>query len=160
MSTSSSLLVGLRGAVSCLVTFLIFVSSVSLLIGRRVQKSQVQLLVQHRHQQEAVTVAAAGNQESQVPWTDELKGEAARGSGEEECNLSVGRWVYDNTSQPMYFEHNCSFILGEVACEKYCQNNTKYQYWRWQPDGCDLPRYRTSYFACMHVCFGSTCMLR
>jgi hypothetical protein len=115
MSTSSSLLVRLRGAVSCLVTFLIFVSSVSLLIGRRVQKSQVQLLVQHRHQQEAVTVAAAGNQESQVPWTDELKGEAARGSGEEECNLSVGRWVYDNTSQPMYFGHNCSFILGTWA---------------------------------------------
>uniref|UniRef100_A0A453GAI4 Trichome birefringence-like N-terminal domain-containing protein n=1 Tax=Aegilops tauschii subsp. strangulata TaxID=200361 RepID=A0A453GAI4_AEGTS len=65
-------------------------------------------------------------------------GEAVRGSGEE-CNWSVGRWVYDNASQPLYSGLNCSFIFNEVACEKYGRNDTRYQYWRWQPDGCDLP---------------------
>jgi hypothetical protein len=148
--------VGMRGAVSGLVAFFIFVSSVSLLADRGGQEahSQVQLLVQHRHQE--VRVAAAGSQEPQVRWTGELMGEAAAGSGEEQCNLSVGRWVYDNTSQPLYSGRNCSFILDEVACEKYGQNDTKYQHWRWQPDGCDLQRYALLVFTTVHACFVTT----
>ncbi|CAM0950508.1 unnamed protein product [Alopecurus aequalis] len=139
-TAKTSAAVGLRGVVGSLVAFFIVVSSVSLLMDRGGQESQVQLLVQHRHQE--VRVAVAGNQEAQLRWTDELMGEAASGgSGEEECNLSVGRWVYDNTSQPMYSGLNCTFIFDEVACEKYGRNDTKYQHWRWQPDGCDLPRF-------------------
>jgi len=138
---------GLRAVLTCLVGFFIVVSSVSMLADRGGQESQVQLLVQHRHQE--VTVAAAGSQEAQVRWTADLMGEAAAGdsasAGEKkECDLSVGRWVYDNTSRPMYSGRNCSFILDEVACEKYGQNDTKYQHWRWQPDGCDLARFNAT----------------
>uniref|UniRef100_A0A453QYX7 Trichome birefringence-like N-terminal domain-containing protein n=1 Tax=Aegilops tauschii subsp. strangulata TaxID=200361 RepID=A0A453QYX7_AEGTS len=110
--------VGLRGVVSSLVAFFIVVSTVSLLFDRG-HESQVQLAVQHRHQE--VKVAAAGRHEAQVQWTDELMGEAVRGSGEE-CNWSVGRWVYDNASQPLNSGLNCSFIFDEVACEKYGRN--------------------------------------
>ncbi|KAM0896433.1 hypothetical protein ACQ4PT_023184 [Festuca glaucescens] len=141
MSTSSSPLVGLRAVVSFLFGLFILVSTASLLMDRG-RESQVQLAVEHRHLE--VRVAAAGNQESQVRWTGELMGEAASGSGEKECDLSVGRWVYDNTSQPLYSGRNCSFILDEVACEKYGQNDTKYQHWRWQPDGCDLQRFNAT----------------
>lgn len=143
-ATKMTAAVGLRGVVGALVAFFILASSVSLLVDRGGQESQVQLLVQHRHQE--VRVAAAGSRESQVRWTDELMGEAAGGgsSGEKECDLSVGRWVYDNTSQPLYSGRNCSFILDEVACEKYGQNDTKYQHWRWQPDGCDLQRFNAT----------------
>ncbi|KAM3274117.1 hypothetical protein ACQJBY_043351 [Aegilops geniculata] len=139
-TSSPSPVVGLRGVVSSLVAFFIVVSTVSLLFDRG-HESQVQLAVQHRHQE--VKVAAAGSREAQVQWTDELMGEAVRGSGEE-CNWSVGRWVYDNASQPLYSGLNCSFIFDEVACEKYGRNDTRYQYWRWQPDGCDLPRFNAT----------------
>jgi hypothetical protein len=147
MSTSSSPLVGLRAVVSFLFGLFILASTASLLMDRS-RESQVQLAVEHRHLE--VRIAAAGNQESQVRWTGELMGEAASGSGEKECDLSVGRWVYDNTSQPLYSGRNCSFILDEVACEKYGQNDTKYQHWRWQPDGCDLQRYALLVY--MHAC--------
>ncbi|VAH29739.1 unnamed protein product [Triticum turgidum subsp. durum] len=136
-TSSPSPVAGLRGVVSSLVAFFIVVSIVSLLFDHG-HESQVQLAVQHQHQE--VKMAAVGCHEAQVQWTDELMGKAVRGSGKE-CNWSVGRWVYDNASQPLYSGLNCSFIFDEVACEKYGRNDTRYQYWRWQPDGCDLPRY-------------------
>ncbi|KAL6520889.1 hypothetical protein OROGR_017458 [Orobanche gracilis] len=59
----------------------------------------------------------------------------------ERCNLFSGRWVYDNISYPLYKEGQCSFMEYDFACEKYGRKNLKYQYWRWQPHQCDLPRF-------------------
>ncbi|KAK2999376.1 hypothetical protein RJ639_024371 [Escallonia herrerae] len=34
------------------------------------------------------------------------------------CDFFSGKWVYDNKSQPLYKEQNCSFMLDDFACEK------------------------------------------
>ncbi|KAF8043423.1 hypothetical protein BT93_A1684 [Corymbia citriodora subsp. variegata] len=56
------------------------------------------------------------------------------------CDLFSGRWVFDNTSRPLYKEGQCKYIRG-LACGKYGRRDLKYQQWRWQPHGCDLPRF-------------------
>lgn len=58
----------------------------------------------------------------------------------DKCDFSVGRWVYDNVTRPLYSGPQCKFMHDEVACDKYGRNDTRYQHWRWQPKGCDLPR--------------------
>ncbi|XP_003577156.1 protein trichome birefringence-like 34 [Brachypodium distachyon] len=127
-ASSLSPLVGLRAVVSSLVAFFIVVSSVSLLFDRGGQESRVVQLAMDQHRHQEVKMAAAGSGKRQ----------------EEECNWSVGRWVYDNASEPLYSGLKCSFIFDEVACEKYGRNDTRYQHWRWQPDGCDLPRFNAT----------------
>ncbi|KAH6759587.1 TRICHOME BIREFRINGENCE-LIKE 34, partial [Perilla frutescens var. hirtella] len=57
------------------------------------------------------------------------------------CNLSEGRWIYDNVSRPLYEEGRCSFMLDDYACEKHGRKDVRYQKWRWQPRECDLPRF-------------------
>ncbi|KAK3029485.1 hypothetical protein RJ639_037506 [Escallonia herrerae] len=57
------------------------------------------------------------------------------------CDLFSGKWVYNNNSQPLYKEKNCSFMVDGFACEKFGRKDLKYQYWRWQPNDCDLPRF-------------------
>uniref|UniRef100_A0A0D9XVT5 Uncharacterized protein n=1 Tax=Leersia perrieri TaxID=77586 RepID=A0A0D9XVT5_9ORYZ len=158
---------GLRSILTSLVAFFIVVSSVSLLFDRSGQdEAQVQLAAQqHQHQEvqlktkhhlsSASSVSEqksvdhqsplrSRNQEAQVEWTPELL--YSGGEEEEECNWSLGRWVYDNASRPLYNGLKCSFIFEEVACDKYGRNDTMYQHWRWQPHGCDLPRFNTTKF--------------
>uniref|UniRef100_A0A0E0R354 Uncharacterized protein n=1 Tax=Oryza rufipogon TaxID=4529 RepID=A0A0E0R354_ORYRU len=159
---------GLRTILTSLVAFFIVVSSVSLLFDRS-QDAQAQLAVaQHQHQEvqlkQKPASAAVGeqksvfadqsslrSQEAQVQWTSELQDVATDSGdggvdGEEECNWSLGRWVYDNSSRPLYSGLKCSFIFDEVACDKYGRNDTKYQHWRWQPHGCNLPRFNATKF--------------
>lgn len=56
------------------------------------------------------------------------------------CDLFSGQWVYDNTTYPLYSESGCKFMSDQSACEKFGRRDLKYQNWRWQPHGCDLPR--------------------
>lgn len=57
------------------------------------------------------------------------------------CNLLLGRWVYDNTSEPEYKDTECSFMDEGMACDKFGRKNLDYKYWKWQPHDCDLPRF-------------------
>ncbi|CAA7389376.1 unnamed protein product [Spirodela intermedia] len=57
------------------------------------------------------------------------------------CDLTSGKWVYDNASYPLYNERDCTFMSDQLACEKFGRKDLKYQNWRWQPHGCDLPRF-------------------
>lgn len=57
------------------------------------------------------------------------------------CDLFSGRWVFDNESYPLYKGRQCSLMNEELACEMYGRKNLDYQYWRWQPHHCDLPRF-------------------
>jgi hypothetical protein len=80
------------------------------------------------------------------------------GSGDQqqaECDMSSGRWVYDDTAYPLYKESACTFMSDQSACQKFGRTDLRYQHWRWQPHGCDLPRYvRRSSFTCLcfHAC--------
>ncbi|XAR73703.1 hypothetical protein NMG60_11007767 [Bertholletia excelsa] len=71
---------------------------------------------------------------------DSFAGKSAGGSTSR-CNLFAGKWVYDNESQPLYSGKKCSFMDDGMACEKYGRPNLTYLHWRWQPHGCDLPRF-------------------
>ncbi|CAD6269125.1 unnamed protein product [Miscanthus lutarioriparius] len=108
--------VGVRSIVTSLVAFLILASSIVFLLDRG-QEEQVQMAVEHGRQ--------------------EVQGDAS----DEECNWSRGRWVYDNVSRPLYSGLKCTFMFPEVACDKYGRKDVMYQQWRWQPHGCDLPRF-------------------
>ncbi|CAN6322164.1 unnamed protein product [Urochloa humidicola] len=58
-----------------------------------------------------------------------------------ECDMSSGRWVYDDVAYPLYKESACKFMSDQSACGKFGRTDLKYQHWRWQPHGCDLPRF-------------------
>ncbi|KAI7749076.1 hypothetical protein M8C21_001602 [Ambrosia artemisiifolia] len=58
------------------------------------------------------------------------------------CDLFSGRWVYDDTSHyPLYKERECPFLHDSFACQTYGRKDSKYQHWRWQPHGCEFPRF-------------------
>ncbi|KAJ3680889.1 hypothetical protein LUZ60_015378 [Juncus effusus] len=83
------------------------------------------------------------NTETSVTNEQVISNGGAGDSGEEkaECNYSIGRWVYDNASRPLYNGTRCKFMHDEVACDKYGRKDLMYQKWRWQPNSCDLPRF-------------------
>ncbi|KAJ0983868.1 hypothetical protein J5N97_002224 [Dioscorea zingiberensis] len=69
---------------------------------------------------------------------------AAGKGGEETCDLFSGKWVFDNSTHPLYSERECMFMSDQSACEKFGRKDLKYQNWRWQPHGCDLPRFNAT----------------
>jgi hypothetical protein len=57
------------------------------------------------------------------------------------CDLYRGSWVYDEVSAPVYKEGECEFLTEQVTCMRNGRRDDSYQKWRWQPAGCDLPRF-------------------
>ncbi|BAT12299.1 xylan O-acetyltransferase 4 [Oryza sativa Japonica Group] len=57
------------------------------------------------------------------------------------CDLSRGRWVFDNTSLPAYREKECTFLTKQVSCLANGRPDDLWQYWRWQPNNCSLPTF-------------------
>ncbi|OVA07841.1 PMR5 N-terminal domain [Macleaya cordata] len=60
------------------------------------------------------------------------------------CDLFSGKWVFDNSTYPLYSEKQCSFMSDQLACEKFGRKDLSYQNWRWQPNQCDLPRFNAT----------------
>ncbi|KAM7275723.1 hypothetical protein ACFE04_017589 [Oxalis oulophora] len=58
----------------------------------------------------------------------------------EECDVFSGRWVWDDSSRPLYEENECPYIQPQLTCQEHGRPDRDYQYWRWQPNACDLPR--------------------
>nr|CAB3459062.1 unnamed protein product [Digitaria exilis] len=59
------------------------------------------------------------------------------------CDLYQGRWTFDAAGElsPLYRESECEFLTEQVTCMRNGRRDDSYQKWRWQPAGCDLPRY-------------------
>jgi hypothetical protein len=75
------------------------------------------------------------------------------------CDLYRGRWVYDEARAPLYKESGCGFLTEQVTCMRNGRRDDDYQKWRWQPDGCDLPRYvaaAASTLASLLACHSAT----
>ncbi|XP_057523267.1 protein trichome birefringence-like 33 isoform X1 [Amaranthus tricolor] len=68
----------------------------------------------------------------------------AIGKTPENCDIFDGKWVKDRKSEPMYEEWECPYIHPQLTCQEYGRPDKDYQYWRWQPHGCDLPKFNAT----------------
>lgn len=66
----------------------------------------------------------------------------------EGCDVFSGKWVRDNSSRrPLYQEQDCPFLPPQVTCQEHGRPDRDYQFWRWQPHACSLPRSNISSLA-------------
>lgn len=56
------------------------------------------------------------------------------------CDLFEGRWVPDPEG-PLYRHDTCPVLSGMQNCQANGRPDKGYQYWRWQPANCSLPRF-------------------
>lgn len=55
------------------------------------------------------------------------------------CDIFDGRWVRDD-SKPYYPPGSCPYIDRDFDCQLNGRPDDGYLKWRWQPNGCDIPR--------------------
>ncbi|KAL4606347.1 hypothetical protein ACB092_09G096600 [Castanea dentata] len=75
-----------------------------------------------------------------IAWVDRNDGQRRRVASER-CDVASGKWVFDNTSYPLYNESECPYMSDQLACHKHGRPDLGYQYWRWQPHECNLKRW-------------------
>ncbi|XP_074274255.1 protein trichome birefringence-like 33 [Silene latifolia] len=64
---------------------------------------------------------------------------------EEGCNIYEGKWVFDKERKPMYEEDECRpYISPQLTCQRHGRPDKDYQFWRWQPNACDLPQFNAT----------------
>ncbi|CAF1807367.1 hypothetical protein Bca4012_028928 [Brassica carinata] len=68
----------------------------------------------------------------------------AIGKTEENCDVFSGKWVRDEASRPQYEEWECPYIQPQLTCQERGRPDKDYQFWRWQPNHCDLPSFNTT----------------
>ncbi|XP_039128581.1 protein trichome birefringence-like 6 [Dioscorea cayenensis subsp. rotundata] len=106
--------------------------------------------------QNPILVTAHLNPTPEIPLNYSLKNESSVHSsrkeaalivdknGEKEvgstCDVSDGKWVYDS-KYPLYTNDSCPFIDGGFSCEANGRLDREYLKWRWQPNGCNIPRF-------------------
>lgn len=77
-------------------------------------------------------------------WDVQVEELNSRTEIEESCDLFSGKWVFDNSSHPLYKESDCPYMSDQLACHRHGRPDLGYQYWRWQPHSCNLKRYLES----------------
>ncbi|KAL1217864.1 Protein trichome birefringence-like 33 [Cardamine amara subsp. amara] len=68
----------------------------------------------------------------------------AIGKTEESCDIFSGKWVRDEISRPQYEEGDCPYIQPQLTCQEHGRPEKDYQFWRWQPNHCDLPSFNAT----------------
>ncbi|CAN6164470.1 unnamed protein product [Urochloa humidicola] len=63
---------------------------------------------------------------------------------EDSCDMSMGKWVRKHKG-PVYTNLTCPTLPDFKNCQKYGKD-PGHLFWRWQPDGCDLPRFSPERF--------------
>ncbi|GJV91859.1 trichome birefringence-like protein 2 [Tanacetum coccineum] len=57
-----------------------------------------------------------------------------------ECDIFDGRWVRDDT-KPYYEAGSCRYVERAFNCHRNKRPDNDFVKWRWQPYGCEIPRY-------------------
>lgn len=57
------------------------------------------------------------------------------------CDIFDGRWVLDEQSDPVYPPGSCPFLDYTFNCFNNGRSDLGYLRYRWQPYGCDIPRF-------------------
>ncbi|KAJ8493748.1 hypothetical protein OPV22_015469 [Ensete ventricosum] len=60
------------------------------------------------------------------------------------CDYTFGRWVWDEGRRLDAYTEDCPFLDPGFQCRRNGRNDSSYLYWRWQPHGCDLPRFNAT----------------
>ncbi|KGN54409.1 protein trichome birefringence-like 35 [Cucumis sativus] len=76
-----------------------------------------------------------------ISWSGRKTESSRRKVRSERCDVFSGKWVFDNTSYPLYNESKCPYMSDQLACHKHGRTDLRYQYWRWQPHDCNLKRW-------------------
>ncbi|CAI0416148.1 unnamed protein product [Linum tenue] len=84
----------------------------------------------------------AGNPSPRRKW--EVEPAFAVGKKPAGCDYFSGRWVWDETAGPLYEESECPYIQPQLTCQAHGRPDRDYQFWRWQPHGCDLPSFNAT----------------
>ncbi|KAH0856140.1 hypothetical protein HID58_084401 [Brassica napus] len=56
------------------------------------------------------------------------------------CDIFDGSWVFDDT-KPVYSPGYCPFVEDKFNCFKNGRPDSGFLRYRWQPDGCSIPRF-------------------
>ncbi|GLJ31251.1 hypothetical protein SUGI_0626770 [Cryptomeria japonica] len=68
---------------------------------------------------------------------------AVTGLTDTKCNLFSGKWVHD-VSYPLYDAADCPYINSQINCRPNGRPDSDYEKWKWQPDGCTIPRFNSN----------------
>ncbi|XP_076951659.1 protein trichome birefringence-like 6 [Bidens hawaiensis] len=60
------------------------------------------------------------------------------------CDVTNGKWVFDEEGYPLYNTFSCPFIDEGFDCEGNGRLDKDYIKWRWKPQDCDIPRFNAT----------------
>ncbi|XP_039834198.1 protein ESKIMO 1-like isoform X2 [Panicum virgatum] len=110
-------------------------------VAGRARSPDLRVLHHHHHEEEedGDADAATQQQKQQPPPPPPTK-------HQQQCDLYQGRWTFDAAGElsPLYRESECEFLTEQVTCMRNGRRDDSYQKWRWQPNGCALPRFDAS----------------
>ncbi|OWM87390.1 protein trichome birefringence-like 33 [Punica granatum] len=123
-----------------LISLLIFILFVSVLYGEDLLCIFGQQLQLNQVPDSPVSGTKEEKQSKKLPF-------AIGGDHEPElegCDIFSGKWVWDDSSRPLYDESDCPYLQPQVTCQEHGRPDRDYQFWRWQPEGCSLPSFNAT----------------
>lgn len=77
-----------------------------------------------------------------LPEENEVSsGEIIKERESRNCDVTKGRWVFDEKNYAMYTNFSCPFIDEGFDCQGNGRLDKEYMKWRWQSQDCNFPRY-------------------
>ncbi|XP_039155837.1 protein trichome birefringence-like 2 [Eucalyptus grandis] len=73
------------------------------------------------------------------------RGGSVLGHRGEDCDIFDGRWVRDD-SKPYYPANSCPYVDRDFNCHLNGRPDDGFVKWKWQPNGCDIPRLNATDF--------------
>ncbi|KAF6136478.1 hypothetical protein GIB67_035037 [Kingdonia uniflora] len=61
-----------------------------------------------------------------------------------DCDYAYGKWVRDEMYAVESYSEDCPFLDPGFQCGLLGRKDDEYRKWRWQPYGCDLPRFNAA----------------